>query len=181
MRVGLDIDGVLRDLVGAIKKLWERLGRSYSEVVEWRLEKAFGENVWEIIATEPYAWDVFYRLAAPYEGAVDFFRRLKESCDVVLISWQNEVTGLATMAWLKKHGMEAPTFFTRLKERIYCDIYLDDGPPFVRRLLEAGRHVVVMDRPWNRGLSAERVFSYDEFLARYVERRERGVSLPSRP
>jgi len=167
IRVGLDVDGVIRDLVSSIMKLWDKLGRSYKPVEQWELEASFGDDVGRIINSDEYAWVVFYDFARPYEGAIDFYHSLCSIADVTILTSQRSISAkFATDAWLKRYTFWGPVVYTSSKEDVDCDVYLDDGPPFIEKLHKAGKLVVVMDRPWNRHLGGyQRVTSYEEFLS----------------
>lgn len=162
--VGLDVDGVLRDLVGSIKRLYDKLGKPYDEVAEWELEKAFGKDVWDIIRRFP--WEVFCG-AGVYPGVLEMYDGLlKLGVEIWILTNQAPEAQFPTGVWLERWGFDDYSLrFDEAKESVNCDIYLDDGPPYIERPLKAGKRVVVRDRPWNRYITGvERVKTYGEFL-----------------
>lgn len=69
----------------------------------------------------------------------------------------------ATLRWLDMHGFSARCDFTREKagwcRQVRADWFVDDDPDPKTALEEAKTRILLLDRPYNKDLALERVFS----------------------
>jgi 5'(3')-deoxyribonucleotidase len=171
MLIGLDLDGVLRDFVGSLKKQYriDYPKHVVQTVSAWDLAKFFpiGKKIYPYFS-ERRPRQVFYN-AKPFLWAVEFVRQLKRAGhDIWIITNIPRDGRIATLEWLEKYHIPYDHLsFTNEKHHVKCDIYLDDCPDVLQKLyLKTDGAVVCMDRPWNQTVRcAYRVKSYDEFLA----------------
>jgi len=72
---------------------------------------------------------------------------------------------LPVLEWLEKYDIQFDELcFSSRKEIIDCDVYLDDDPICIERLLEHNKRIVIRDQAWNRHISdIERVKSLADF------------------
>ena len=126
-----------------------------------------GKKIYHYISTPG-----FYLSMKPLPGAVETLARLSKEFDLVIVT-NSPLTGYADKErWVKKYLPFIPRenlIFSRRKDLILGDLLFDDAPPNIQAYLDAGRHVVAMDYPYNRNLPCPRVRNWQEF-EEYVHR-----------
>lgn len=183
MIVGIDVDGVLRDLVAGLTETYLRVYPQDIELIrpttEWDLSKQFpiGEAIWNFMWKE-YPWEVMFENAAPYDGALQFIVELAQmKVHTVLVTYQPSYESRrATWHWLEHYGFTDFAHSVVLlgeaglgKGRLGVDILLDDGQHNLDDCEYTPTLPVCMDRPWNQDWLGHRVYSYRDFL-KLVER-----------
>ena len=168
MRIGIDIDGVLRDFVGALQ--WQHHidypNIKPMKITEWGIEKFFPMGDWIYSYIYKFRPKEIFELADEYENSVWMMRELRRAGhDIWILTTQPQGTEKYTLNWLENKCIEYDHLvFTEKKLLVDCDIYLDDSPHQLQSLGLAGKKVVAFDRPWNRKWSGPRVQTHQEFL-----------------
>jgi len=168
MRIGIDIDGVLRDFTGSLQHQ-HRI--DFPEIVlkpitDWGIEKFFpmGKHIYDYIYK--YRAKEIFELAYAYDEAEWMMRELQRAGhDIWIITAQPRGTEQHTIRWLDVHDIEYDHLvFTNQKQHVECGTYLDDAPGYLQQLSLTGRNVVAFDRPWNQKWDGPRVKTHQEFL-----------------
>ena len=168
MRIGVDIDGVLRDFVGSLRFQYriDYPEANIKKVTEWGIEKFFPMGNW--IYDYMYKWrpKEIFELADEYDNAVWMMRELRcAGHDIWILTTQPQGTEKYTLNWLEAKCIEYDHLvFTEKKLLVDCNIYLDDSPNQLASLGAAGKWVVAFDRPWNQKWGGLRVKTHSEFL-----------------
>ena len=167
MRIGVDIDGVLRDFVGSllIQYYKDFPNHEVEAITEWDLHNFFPVGK----AIYPYAFNVkakeVFEDAEPYPGAYVAMIALKErGHEIIYVTTQPHGKEIHTLNWLLKHNFPYDGLvITGMKDIANCDVYIDDGPHNIKALQDAGKEVVIYDQPWNRLSLGMRAYSLQEF------------------
>jgi len=170
--IGIDVDGVLRDLIGALNGRL-RLERPDiivpEEVTRWNLAEVYPEEevIYDFILRSRS--QLIYDIEAdPMPGAIEGFNRLLISgYRIHIITTQRGESIDSTLRWLARfelrpHGV----IISRTKERESFDVLLDDGPDNLKKGHDAGRSVVCFDHPYNRDIdsSIPRISTWPGFV-----------------
>ena len=169
MKIGIDIDDVIRDFVGKLKEIYFR---------EYPSHKLIKEDVWNMslwfpiekeiykFAFETYAKEIYIQ-ARTYENALEFLIKLRKNNRVILVTKQpsKKLEGL-TKEWLEiKNIPYDGLIFTQDKSEFAGDYLLDDSTANLERIKQVKRSIpICFDRPWNQDWKGPRVKSYDNFL-----------------
>jgi len=166
MRIMLDLDGVLRDLVGNWRRMWTaKFGEPQCDPSSWRQFAQAGaavgmdeEETYRLLFDE---WG--YELtssALPYPGAVGCVRNLRKAGHWVVIGTDQRTENMrfGTVSWLAFFRVPFDELvFTSDKATIEADVYVEDRPETLLALKRQmpGRLVVRMRRPWNQCLAGD--------------------------
>jgi 5'-nucleotidase len=167
MRIGCDVDGVLRDFVSQLKEVYKKHNPTHEvgDVTQWNMSNAFPqcEDIKKFYID--YADDVMGN-AMPYIGARTFIQDIVDAGhDVIIVTHQHSNTEKYTLDWLNKWGFPYKAIiFAEDKTIADVDIILDDNPRNIKDLRSVNRHAVLFDQPWNKDMDGERVYNYQEFL-----------------
>lgn len=180
MRLGIDLDGVVADFnAGWMLRYNQEHGTSLvpGMVQEWDAMVAltrFHSNAefWEW-ARNDHGPGLFRNLPT-IPGARDALDRLGRNHQIVIITTKPRWATSETYAWIADN--QIPTrevHITGRKWKIDCDIYLDDGPHNLERLVieRPDRTVCRFVRPWNAPVGgAIDIDSWDSFETLVKER-----------
>jgi 5'(3')-deoxyribonucleotidase len=192
--IAIDVDGVLRNNLGILVKLYnntyrnvyhKNLDMTVDDVKKFKVEESF-PLIEEMVHIKPsdfffhlHAKDVF--LDAPaYTNIKECINRLKEVADVVIVTYQKDYTNKRyTLEWLEKNGIEPNGIcFVRDKTLVHTDALIDDNDyNFL------GTHcgtAVLVTQPYNKDINLDelitktnskqivRVDSFEDFTVKYL-------------
>ena len=186
-RIGIDIDGVLRNFS---LELYNVIGEHYpdyikdgsknvysveetpKEMTNWDLENSFNAPKEEIqrIYREEHAKTIL-KNGTPFKENVDYLREQirKDEHTFIAVTSQHPICCHHTLSWLGKQelGFSSVVFKKgRRKWQVEVDYLVDDSPNNYNAWLQ-GRQMedgfILMDRPWNQKIKSKyRVFNLKE-------------------
>jgi 5'(3')-deoxyribonucleotidase len=180
MKIAIDIDGVLLDIIVVYCEIYnKRYGTSYQkkDITSWD----FFKN-WTI--SEEEAFDIFYEIYAdsmnvPFidENAPKTLKRINELYDVDIVSARLPEYRSAIVNKLNLHNVREGIQYVELillhhkpydiKIKQNYDIYVDDNPNLVEPIKRLkNRTLLLFDQPWNQESICEnnvyRVYDWNE-------------------
>ncbi len=187
MKVAVDIDGVLLDIIIEYCKIFnKRYGTHYQkkDVTSWDFFKE-----WNI--DEETAFKIFFEIYAntgnvPFidPDAPDILKKLNKSHQVSIVSarlpeYQNEI-----VKKLRDHNILHKVHYKEvillhhypsdIKLRENYDIYIDDNPNLAESIKNLkGRTLLLYDQPWNQHFICEnnviRVYNWKDIALKFKE------------
>lgn len=155
MRIGVDIDGVLRDFQGeAIRKWNEEHPDCQLSIEDWKNHRYFYDLTGG--SDESFLWWVANGVydAPVIDGCQGALHTLKEiGHEIIIISSQHHHPDLVklTSDWLHKHKIPSDEIhYVYEKGKIDYDIIIDDKPEYIFEAIESGRSAILFEYPWNR-------------------------------
>lgn len=179
MRIGIDIDNTIKDTHSAAVQVYNRVlnkqvqnheVRDFYLNLTYNLTKEEGHALWNKHESE------IYTLGVPLDYAVEALNTLEqEGHELFYITARPDTPPLPeiTRDWLKKHG------FPFTEERLYMnaqdksivakklaiDLFFEDAPVHLDRLVAAGINTIIMDAVYNRDYpDLRRIHSWHEGL-----------------
>ena len=164
MRIGVDIDGTIKDTrYAAIQVYNEVLNKQVKleEVTDFYLDKAYGLSPREGARLWRKLEHRIYSLGVPLKGAAETLwklqRRGHEIYFITARPGMKHITDV-TKHWLQKHGF--PYDPTRLRmsaqdkakiaRELGIQLFFEDAPKHLDRLVEVGIPTVIVDAVYNR-------------------------------
>lgn len=171
-RVIIDVDGVLRDFVGSLLRVYRREypGHKIKPVVSRKLEKFFpiGEKIYPFM-DEVFAWEILTEAPA-FPGAIEALQKWQNEFEIVIATTQLPAGRAPTLVWLGKHQIPSnEIYITSEKHQLSGIAILDDFTDNLEKFAATGRLAVCMDRPWNRQWTGPRVETVDDFFCLIAE------------
>lgn len=160
MIIKVDIDGVLRNILSPMCKLYnEQFKTKIKEenVNEYAVDKFFTKIKKELgysavkFFFEDNSKEIF-RNAPIYEGAKEALDILKSlGHKIVIVSWQRTLENkINTLEWLNEHNIQYDDIcFTNNKHSIIGGIMIDDNPEFLCQCADLSETIMI-DRPYNK-------------------------------
>jgi 5'(3')-deoxyribonucleotidase len=185
-RVGIDLDGVVYDFVGAYRKF---LGTGDGaiikpEPVRWEFFKDWGVSEEEFLHDLQHHPEIFTN-GEPYPGAIMEVERLALNGHTIVFITDRVIMGEGSYAyartrdWLLKHEIPFHELhITADKASIDVDYFLDDRPSNVTAMLrKGGVDAFLCNRSWNKDAMTLDDYAYSlKGFVDYVLDHERGLS-----
>lgn len=158
MRIGVDIDGVVADIMpsalSAINKKYE-LDLHPSMILEYDYRIGEGTTVTDeiirLLQDEEFALNIPVMDKAP-----QVVRSLKfRGHEVVFVTARKPESMGVTKKWIEQHFGALEIVHTEHKQEVAIDILIDDCPFVVRAFAHTGRRAMLYDQPWNRKMEVE--------------------------
>ena len=141
MRIGIDCDGVLRDLIPDIINKIKEVHPEHADKIlvpkSWDWEDwlpFWTEDETEKFVFEDHYVELFGPDANPIQSSIEDWPKLKEWAkenghELVLVSAQRDQTKELTTQWLEKYGFDFDEIhYTHRKFEIDVDVLIDDSP-----------------------------------------------------
>lgn len=188
-RVGIDIDGVLRDIDEPIRKY---LKRNYPEAeliddTQWGFSQKYS-NVPDDIEHEVFYdnSDEIFLDAQPYPQAREFFLDIDRLAKryggrAVLVTKQNDNSAMSTYRWLANTNIPADAVYIvrspESKTIAECDILIDDSLKNLNEQEKAYGGAICVAHPWNESWGGTRFTHYDQIVDEVYKQLELGQRL----
>jgi uncharacterized protein len=187
MKIGIDIDEVLCDFVGALLERYNERNKTAftkTQMHTYRLEDLYGcstEEAW-IHMNEILTSHDLHAKVPLIDGATRAIAQLKNEHTLWLVSARPEYTRDVTEAWIQHHfpDMFEDTYLigtegsggarcrkSDVVEELDLEFFIEDSLPNALDITEKGVPVILIDRPWNQGhvpSGVTRVYTWDEVL-----------------
>jgi 5'(3')-deoxyribonucleotidase len=174
MRLGIDLDGVVANFTLGWMSFYNREFGTELEVTDsqqWNdmIDLTHFENMGEFWrwSSDLDGRSLFWHLE-PFPGAIDALVALDgDGHELVIITTKPHFAVADTHEWIETHAIPAAEIhILEDKWLVDCDVYLDDGPHILPRLVKHRPEATVCRyvRPWNRPLPGTvDVNDFDEF------------------
>lgn len=172
-RIGIDLDGVLRDFIGQTIEQYRKFypNKTYKYPDTWVLDEHFeiGKGIYDFISA--YQDSIFTR-AALINGAkelIEYSDTAKHDIIIITSPW-GYTSRLANIKWLSDKLIPATELYqTKEKEKVECDIYIDDCADNILRYEQKWgndfktfkKFLIIYDQPWNRESFKYAIRSFD--------------------
>ena len=176
--IGVDVDGVLRDFVGSLIRVYKRIypDHEVKEITDFSLNPFFpiGKGI-NKFAFVDHAEEI-YSKASAYPGAIESMNTLVESNrergfrTAIVTSQPTRQMQRLTLHWLHDHGVDYDAiYFTHKKSEVNLFILVDDSVDNLEDAGKAGIIPVCIDRSWNRLYPAKFRFESIEGFAAWFK------------
>ena len=174
MRLGIDLDGVVANFTMGWMNFYNKEFGAELEVEDsqrWNdlVDLTHFENMGEFWrwSSDLDGRSLFWHLE-PFPGAIDALQSLADAGhEIVVITTKPDFAVADTHEWIANHDIPAAEIhILEDKWLVECDVYLDDGPHVLPRLVANRPESTVCRyvRPWNHPLpGAVDVTDFDEF------------------
>ena len=169
--IGLDVDGVVTDLVGALLKLvHQRTGQLLvpEQIHSFDLRNTLG-NLW-LTAMDILSEPGFARSLTAYPGAIEGVNKLRELGRVVFVTspffrsptWSNE-----RALWLHEHTQARRRDIVHIDDKTVFagHVLIDDAPYQLEAWVKTDRPAIRVVRPWNENAPGLAANNWDEIVA----------------
>ncbi|VVC05430.1 5' nucleotidase, deoxy (Pyrimidine), cytosolic type C protein (NT5C) [uncultured archaeon] len=155
MRIALDVDGVLADVIHA----WlsynngKRSTMSKSDISEWDFWKKYDINKFDFYAELSMCWKS-WKTIPPTESDISYAsKELSKVGTVDIVTAREDSTHEDVKSWLKMHNVIYKNYVGvkegSEKAKLDYDVFIDDSPINAQHMLATGKPVIIYNQPWN--------------------------------
>lgn len=175
MRLGIDLDGVVANFNAGWMEIYNKDFAADLEPDMVQTWDAFVPLTQFDSNAEFWEWarngrgPSIFRHLPVHPEAIDTLKRLSRAHEIVIITTKPHWATSETFAWIADNDIPTrEVHITRRKWEVSCDVYLDDGPHNLERLVieRPDRTTCRFVRPWNAPVSnAVDIDSWNTFEA----------------
>ena len=185
MTVKIDVDGVIRDIITAMCRIYNKnFGGKLcpDDIDNYDINTNFAEIPNRTGMTpvdyffREHADLIFEYVSQPFEGVKESIDELRNNGHkAVIVTWQFNLDNIMhTLRFLDVHGIRYDDIcFTKDKWMIKGDYLIDDNPEFIMDKRDKSKKIIV-DTPYNRNVSKKykRVNSLKDAVVYIINNRE---------
>ena len=167
MIIGVDVDGVLRNLIDSLNVYWEKKNEEalrFETVDGWNIERYYqgGKDVRKFLFDSTWT-EAIYKEALPYSDNCDDLDKIPEEHRVHIITANWGKLFEYTKEWLDNHSIGYDLLISsNSKTECEFDILIDDKPTTIEDCWRVGKCGILMDRPWNKQYRLPRINRINE-------------------
>jgi len=171
MRIGIDIDGVMCDLMRPVVR---RINNKYhthyrvEDITEWNpknWENADGKKIELEKEVREFLADATAALTPfPIAGAFEAVTKLQnDGHSIIFVTGRQDSPDIMnhTLKWMQRYyhnPQTVPIMHTSNKAAVEVDLFIDDNYDIACDIADAGRPVILVTRPWNINCGPAPVF-----------------------
>ncbi len=160
MRIAVDVDGVLADIMPVWIQVYNRkYGATISpeQVSTWDFYDTIGIIRAEFFKIFSEAWSKWPHIKATEENLPEKLTMYRNLGQVDIVTGRSKETLSSVKSWLKLKGIPYDRFVAvsprSSKAALKYDLYVDDAPKLAIAAAEMRKYVLLYDQPWNRGVN----------------------------
>lgn len=171
MRIALDVDGVLADVIESWLAYSNKIrpAISKSQISEWDFWRNHGIDKFDFYNELSICWRSWKDIP-PTEGNIATATEQLSSLGTVdIVTARDESTHDDVKNWLKMHGISFKNYVGVLegveKSKLDYDVFIDDSPLNAKSMLEEGKSVILYSQPWNLSFAdykASRIYALQD-------------------
>lgn len=153
MKIALDLDGTLADIISAwLKRKGSRL--DYNYIHRWDFWKDLGYTQSRFIDELSKCW-MEWESIRPLEDNIDLYvKALNEFGKVDIVTARDSKSITYAKRWLRYHGIKYDKLvlvkYGEDKAKLDYDLFIDDSPLNVHAIAMVNKRALLYDQPWNR-------------------------------
>lgn len=175
MRIALDVDGVLANMIEPLLRLYEDetgVRITVEEVDDWDFWKKRGISKQKFIELMIRTWSRWWEIEPLEDDVSEDVDKLNRLGHVDIVTQRPAKTIGYVKEWLARNKIRYRKFTwvppRTTKAKLSYDIYIDDSPKLAEELNKLGRPMLLYNQPWNRSFGEtsiiRRVYSLDDCI-----------------
>ncbi len=157
MKIALDVDGVLADVILCWIERSNRHRRHLTkeQITSWDFWRFHGIDRYDFYRELSDCWKGWRTIPPTEKNLAENTKRLQEFGRVDIVTARERSTDGFVRQWLKLHDISYDSYVSvvdgTLKADLDYDVFIDDSPLNASALAEKGRSVLLYGQPWNAG------------------------------
>lgn len=173
MKIALDVDGVLADVIQSWLIYSNKIRNNISkdEITNWDFWKKFKINRYDFYEELSTCWQNWNTIPPTEENLSEITKNLSTIGQVDIVTARELSTDSFVKNWLKHHDITYHNYVSvidgPLKADLDYDIFIDDSPLNAIKFLERKKNVLLYSQPWNQNISdskIQRIFRLSEVV-----------------
>ena len=164
MKIALDVDGVLADVIIS----WINFSNSIrpyiskNQVTDWEFWKKFDINPFDFYSELSSCWKNWQSVPTTQENLSNITKNLSTIGQVDIVTARERSTDSFVQNWLNHHNISYHSYVSvidgPMKADLDYDVFIDDSPLNAIKFLEHNKKVILYSQPWNQHISNNGLF-----------------------
>ena len=170
MKIALDVDGVLADVI----KSWLNYSNtirpkiSEHEITDWEFWKTFQINRFDFYAELNSCWKNWDSIPPTEKNLSSITKNLSNLGQVDIVTAREKSTDLFVKNWLTHHNISYDNYISvidgPMKADLDYDVFIDDSPLNAIKFLKHNKKVILYSQPWNEHISSDKIHRITSLL-----------------
>ena len=163
MKIALDVDGVLADVIQSWLNYSNSIRQKISkhEVSDWDFWKKFQINRYDFYAELSSCWKNWTSIPPTEENLSIFTKNLSELGKVDIVTARERSTDSFVKNWLKHHEISFDNYVSvidgPMKADLDYDVFIDDSPLNALKIIQQNKKIILYSQPWNMNISENNI------------------------
>jgi len=163
MKIALDVDGVLADVI----KSWLNYSNtirpkiSKHNITDWDFWKKHKINRYDFYAELSSCWKNWNSIPSTEENLSYVTKNLANLGQVDIVTARERSTDSFVKNWLNHHNISYDDYISvidgPMKADLDYDVFIDDSPLNAQNFLQHNKQVILYSQPWNQHVSENRI------------------------
>jgi hypothetical protein len=163
LKIGLDVDGVLADVIHTWLDYNNKIRKAISkeEISEWDFWGRYQIDKYDFYKELSLCWQTWHKIPSTEENLSTTTSALSHVGEVDIVTAREESTHTYVKSWLSSQKITYKNYVGVLegleKTKLDYDIFIDDSPINAKSMLNAGKTVILYTQPWNLNFNDPRI------------------------
>ncbi len=163
MKIALDVDGVLADVITS----WINYNNSIRpkiskhEITDWEFWKKFEINPFDFYIELNSCWKNWDTIPPTEENLSSVTNSLSNLGQVDIVTARERSTDSFVKSWLNYHNVTYDNYVSvidgPMKADLDYDIFIDDSPLNAEKFLKNNKKIILYSQPWNQHISENKI------------------------
>ena len=163
MKIALDVDGVLADVILP----WlehnnsKRKKISKSDIIDWDFWKKFKINRYDFYQELSLCWKNWSSIPPTQQNLSAITKNLSKLGQVDIVTAREKNTNSYVKNWLNHHNIIYDNYVSvidgTMKVDLDYDVFIDDSPLNALQISQKNKKIILYSQPWNKHVSNDLV------------------------
>jgi len=163
MKIALDVDGVLADVI----KSWLDYSNtirpkiSKHDITDWDFWEKFKINRYDFYAELNSCWKNWNSIPPTEENLSSVTKNLSKLGQVDIVTARERSTDSFVKNWLDHYNISYDNYVSvidgPMKADLDYDVFIDDSPLNALKIIQNDKKVILYSQPWNKHISEHRI------------------------
>jgi hypothetical protein len=164
MKIALDVDGVLADIILVwINEYNRKYNTSISKetIEQWDFWRELGVDKYDFYYELSSCWSRWTEVPTMETGISSAVARLHSLGTLDIVTARDTESTKHVLNWLEHNSIRYNEYVAvpdgRKKADLDYDVFIDDSPHNVIRISSKGKSALLYDQPWNQSVKGDRI------------------------
>ena len=163
MKIALDVDGVLADVIipwlDHSNKIRTKISKH--EITDWDFWKKLDIDRYDFYDELSSCWRNWIDIPPTEVGLCDLTEKLSELAHVDIVTARERSTDQFVKDWLRHHGIKYDRYVSvisgPMKADLDYDVFIDDSPLNAAKIIGNKKRIFLYSQPWNSNMDEDQI------------------------
>ena len=163
MKIALDVDGVLADVILSWLNFSNSIRQEIKkhEITDWNFWKKFEIDRYDFYSELSSCWKNWISIPPTEENLAFITKNLSDIGQVDIVTARERSTDSFVKNWLKHHNISYDNYVSvidgPMKADLDYDVFIDDSPLNALKFLQHKKKVILYSQPWNQHITENNI------------------------